>query len=41
MTEKLASVTLLAVSVTPKTVWTFVRAMGSDGVEGLGEAINL
>lgn len=38
MPDRLASLDLIAVSVTPKTVWTFVRATGADGVQGIGEA---
>lgn len=38
MTNTIATLSLIAVPVTPKTVWTFVRLTATSGHEGLGEA---
>lgn len=38
MPETIAKSELIAVSVTPKTVWTFVRLTSSSSLEGFGEA---
>ena len=38
MTDTIASVTVIAVPVTPKTVWTFIRLVSASGIEGVGEA---
>ena len=38
MTDTIASVTVIAVPVTPKTVWTFIHLVSASGIEGVGEA---
>ena len=38
MPDTITKLDLIAVTVTPKTVWTFLRATSSSGLLGLGEA---